>query len=91
MLTLYCIFYLRDRDDPSIYKGQNRWPHSVPCSEVPLYYYSLRKHTRHNRFHSKNPNLCYKINNDQIKVRVSQGLNTKSITLAHNFWLLSSS
>ena len=28
---------LQDRDDLSIYKGQNRWPHSVPCSEVPLY------------------------------------------------------
>ena len=20
-----------------LYKGQNRWPHSVPCSELPLY------------------------------------------------------
>ena len=28
---------LQHRDDLCIYKGQNIWPHSVPCSKVPLY------------------------------------------------------
>ena len=31
--TILFLFDVQDRDNLSIYKGQNRWPHNVPCSE----------------------------------------------------------